>query len=63
MEEEKKKPKLDERAKKFLAEQKEKIRKNNIKWYLTHPGWWNTETGKQLKEHWGIDDVGELQNK
>ena len=46
-----------------MAEQREKIRKSNIKWYLTHPGWWNTETGKQLKEHWGIDDVEELKDK
>ena len=58
-----KKQKLSEGAKKFIAEQREKIRKNNIKWYLTHPGWWNTETGKQLKEHWGIDDVEELKDK
>tara|TARA_R100001198_G_C5063959_1_gene113550 strand:- start:34 stop:219 length:186 start_codon:yes stop_codon:yes gene_type:complete len=58
-----KKQKLSEGAKKFMAEQREKIRKNNIKWYLTHPGWWNTETGKQLKEHWGIDDVEELKDK
>ena len=63
MTEEKKKPKLTERAKNFLAEKKEKIRKNNIKWYLTHPGWWGTEEGKQLKEHWGIDDVEELKDK
>jgi|TARA_R100001163_G_C5051940_1_gene188674 hypothetical protein len=63
MTEEKKKPKLTERAKNFLAETKEKIRKNNIKWYLTHPGWWGTEEGKQLKEHWGIDDVEELKDK
>ena len=60
MTEEKKKPKLTERAKNFLAETKEKIRKNNIKWYLTHPGWWGTEEGKQ---HWGIDDVEELKDK
>tara|TARA_R100001463_G_scaffold19971_1_gene48918 strand:+ start:60 stop:245 length:186 start_codon:yes stop_codon:yes gene_type:complete len=60
---EQKKQKLSEGAKKFIAEQKEKIRKSNIKWYLTHPGWWGTETGKQLKEHWGIDDVEELKDK
>ena len=63
MTEEKKKPKLTERAKNFLAETKEKIRKNNIKWYLTNTGWWGTEEGKQLKENWGIYDVEELKDK
>ena len=60
--EKKKKPKLSEGAKKFLAETKEKIRKNNIKWYLQHPGWWGTETGEQLKKHWGIEDATELKD-
>jgi len=62
-EKQKKKLVLDESAKNFLEETKQIIRKNNIKWYLTHSGWWNTEVGKQLKEHWGIEDVEELKGK
>ena len=58
-----KKPKITKENKEYIAKQKEKIKQENIVWYLTHPGWWNTNTGDMLKKLWGLEDVEELKDK
>jgi len=57
------KPKITKENKEYVAKQQEKIKQENIRWYLQHPGWWNTNTGDMLKKHWGLEDVEELKDK